>query len=341
MRYRIALCGFSAFEYRAMHFSFQHPPEGETGYDVVDALVDADFAVVDADSSPAVKGVVLTGRVPKAVFVGLVAPPGAGAHVPRPIDTTRILRALAEVSERHTAPPPSAPVPITLVEVELDPAATFESFAAPAALPPPPLLSDAFAPMPAPAPWPDESPDAAATPDEAAPPEAPVDEEAEARRIAKNAARAAARRARQAHIHTDPGQLEGLRDVLVLDADEAASDQLTELLELFGFRVHAVRTIAHAAGVLARHQLVAAFLDITLDGDGVALLQAIQDLPRLVGHSPPEVLLVAAQLDPADRVRAALAGIRAPLVKPVTRGDVARALEACDVALPADARRSR
>ena len=77
MRYRIALCGFSAFEYRAMHFSFQHPPDGETGYDVVDALLDADFAVVDADSSPAVKGVVLTGRVAKAVFVGAMAPPGA------------------------------------------------------------------------------------------------------------------------------------------------------------------------------------------------------------------------------------------------------------------------
>jgi CheY-like chemotaxis protein len=344
MRYRIALCGFSAFEYRAMHFSFQHPPEGETGYDVVDALVDADFAVVDADSSPAVKGVVLTGRVPKAVFVGLVAPPGAGAHVPRPIDTTRILRALAEVSERHAAPPPRAPVPITLVEVELDPAATFESFAAPAAIAPPPLLSDPFAPTPAPPPSAAEPPESAEPPEPAEPPErreAPVDEEADARRVAKNAARAAARRARLAHINTDPGQLEGLRDVMVLDADEAASDQLTELLELFGFRVHAVRTIAHAAGVLARHQLVAAFLDITLDGDGVALLQAIQDLPRLVGHSPPEVLLVAAQLDPADRVRAALAGIRAPLVKPVSRGDVARALEACDVVLPADARRSR
>ena len=59
MRYRIALCGFSEFEYRAMHFSFQHPPEfQESTYDVVDALSEADFAVVDADSQPAVTGVV-------------------------------------------------------------------------------------------------------------------------------------------------------------------------------------------------------------------------------------------------------------------------------------------
>ena len=54
MRYRIALCGFSEFEYRAMHFSFQHPDAGEPHYDVVDTLAEADFAIVDADSTPAV-----------------------------------------------------------------------------------------------------------------------------------------------------------------------------------------------------------------------------------------------------------------------------------------------
>ena len=75
MRYRIALCGFSEFEYRAMHFSFQHPPEfQESTYDVVDALSEADFAVVDADSQPAVKGVVQSGRVAQSVFVGAAAP---------------------------------------------------------------------------------------------------------------------------------------------------------------------------------------------------------------------------------------------------------------------------
>ena len=332
MRYRIALCGFSAFEYRAMHFSFQHPPEGETGYDVVDALIDADFAVVDADSSPAVKGVVLTGRVDKAVFVGAVAPPGAASHLSRPIDPTRILRALGELAEQHAAPPPSTPLAITLVEVApdlpplLDPSSIVDE-----------LTADAFAPVPAPTPTPAPAP--TPTPEEtpAVPPEV------EERRAAKAAARAAARRARLAHVHTDPGQLEQMRDVLVLDADEAASAQLGELLERFGFRVHAVRSVAHAADVLARRPLVAAFLDVALDGadggNGVALLKTIQELPQLVGHPSPAVLIVSAQLDPADRVRAALAGIQVPLVKPVSRGDVARALEACDVVLPADARR--
>ena len=99
--------------------------------------------------------------------------------------------------------------------------------------------------------------------------------------------------------------------------------------------------LSKAAGI-GRQDHVAGFqrtCHIALDGDGVALLQAIQDLPRLVGHASPAVLLVSAQLDPADRVRAALAGIREPLIKPVSRGDVARTLEACDVILPADARR--
>jgi CheY-like chemotaxis protein len=294
---------------------------------VVDALIDADFAVVDADSSPAVKGVVLTGRVAKAVFVGAVAPPGATALLPRPIDPPRILRALAELAALHAAPPPSSPLAITLVEVEPDvPLATPPAESAPVAVE---LTADAFAPSPSPPPAP--------------PPESPMPPEVEERRAAKAAARAAARRARLAHVHTDPGQLEQMRDVLVLDADEAASARLGELLELFGFRVHAVRSVAHAADVLARRPLVAAFLDIALDGadggNGVALLKTIRDLPQLVGHPSPAVLIVSAQLDPADRVRAALAGIQVPLIKPVSRGDVARALEACDVVLPADARR--
>ena len=321
MRYRIALCGFSEFEYRAMHFSFQHPDADEEGYEVVDAITDADFAIVDSDSKPAVKGVVLTGRVAQAVFVGSAAPPGAGAVVPRPIDLSRIVRALGELLGRQAAAPPGEPLPegfddpdeIIIVE--------------------PPLLMDAVLLPPRPTP---------AAP-VAAPGPPPVSPEVAARNAAKAAARAAARRARLQHVHTDPGQLEQLRDVLVLDADDAASAHLGKLLELFGFRVHVARDIAQAADVLSRGPLVAAFLDIALDGadqgDGLILLQTIHDLPRLVGHPTPAVLIVTAELQPADRVRAALAGINSPLIKPVTRGDVARALEASDVLLPADARR--
>src|SRR5487761_2718889 len=75
MRYRIALCGFGEFEHRALRFSIEHAATvGGAAYEVVAALAQADFAVVDADSPPAVKGVALAGRMAQAVFVGAVAP---------------------------------------------------------------------------------------------------------------------------------------------------------------------------------------------------------------------------------------------------------------------------
>jgi hypothetical protein len=43
---------------------------------------------------------------------------------------------------------------------------------------------------------------------------------------------------------------------------------------------------------------------------------------------------------PADRVRATLVGADEFLVKPLQRGHIARALEACGVALPSDPRRA-
>ncbi len=313
MRYRIALCGFSEFEYRAMHFSFQHPADfQESTYDVVDVLADADFAVVDADSPPAVKGVVQSGRVAQSVFVGDSAPDGAAWHLPRPIDPRRILRTLDEITARraraarHGAPastPAELPDPIvrelpTLDEVVL--------------LPEPTPLD---APSPAPA------------------------SNATLHRAAKAAARAAARRARLAGARAESAPVEPLRDVLVLDPDPLASRRLCELLERFGFRPHAVAWIDEAAEQLTARPFAAVFLDIALDDVGVALLQQARELPAPPGHRGPAVLMTVARLDPAERVRAALAGIAAPLVKPLARGDVARALEAAGVVLPADARR--
>jgi CheY-like chemotaxis protein len=50
-------------------------------------------------------------------------------------------------------------------------------------------------------------------------------------------------------------------------------------------------------------------------------------------------MLVSGDAQPADQVRARLAGGDAFLAKPLSRGSVARALEASGVPLPADARR--
>ena len=303
MRYRIALCGFSEFEYRAMHYSFQHPASfQESTYDVVDALSDADFAVVDADSMPAVKGVVQSGRLAQSVFVGDSAPAGAASHLPRPIDPTRILRTLDELTARRTRRARVAPLPDPIVR-EL-----------------PTLDDEVFMPT-------------------AAPPASEPASSAALRSAAKAAARVAARRARQAITHPGSPAPEPLRDVLVLDADPVANALLCMLLDRFGFDVHAVASIDAAAERLTARPFAAVFLEISLDDDGVALLRRARELPAAAGHQGAAVLMVTAHLDPAERVRAALAGIKAPLVKPLTRGDVARALEAAGVALPADARR--
>jgi len=179
-----------------------------------------------------------------------------------------------------------------------------------------------------------------ARPPEAAP--APPSEFVQRER--KAAARAAARHARITHNQTDPGELENLRDVMVLDADTRTAEQLCELLELFGFRVHVAHHIAQAADVISRHALVAAFVDVPVNGadqgDGLTLLQTIQDLPKLIGHPTPAVLLVSGPLRPSDQVRARLAGVNMHIQKPISRGAVARALEGCQIVLPADARRS-
>jgi CheY-like chemotaxis protein len=80
-------------------------------------------------------------------------------------------------------------------------------------------------------------------------------------------------------------------------------------------------------------------LDGSDDGAGLALCQQIKQGPAAAGSDAVALVLVTARLRQTERVRAKLAGCDAFLAKPVGRGDVARALEACAVALPSDARK--
>ena len=157
------------------------------------------------------------------------------------------------------------------------------------------------------------------------------------------AARSASRRARLAGGRAGTAPVEPLRDVLVLDADATARALLCELLEHFGFTVHAVASVAQARLAVVGQAYAAIFVDVALDdsdgGAGLDLLQRVHRLPTPPGHAAPALLLVAPPLHPADRVIASLAGVGAPLEKPVTRGAVARALESRGVPLPADSRR--
>ena len=275
------------------------------GYVVVDALADADYAVVDADSKPAVQGVVQSGRVAQAVFVGTEAPAGAAWHLQRPIDPSRILRTLDELAARKSdtgaamvaGGPPELP---NLHDIISLPQAPIEAAAVM-----PPLPGDRL----------------------------------QQHSAAKAAARAKAKRARLASDRAESGAVEPLRNALVLDADREDSTVLCKLLERFGFQSHAVSTPAEAARALPERSYAAVFLDIALDDAGFALLQQIRAIPAPWPYASPAVLMLAAHPEPADRVRLALAGLGEPLLKPLGRGTVARALQAAGVVLPADARR--
>jgi len=128
-------------------------------------------------------------------------------------------------------------------------------------------------------------------------------------------------------------------DVLVLDTSDADRASLSDLLERFGFVVHAAREVAQAAELVAQRSYAAAFLEIAFDGSdrdaGVELCRRIKETEAALA-----LIVVSGRLDPSDQVRARLAGADLHLAKPLSRGDVARSLESCGVGLPADARRA-
>lgn len=157
-----------------------------------------------------------------------------------------------------------------------------------------------------------------------------VEAKAEARRRSRRARLAQAGRA----------GAESLRDVLLLGPERAHAD-LAAQLEAFGFHVRHATYSADALGLIAEMPLAAIFLDVAPgndDMDGLELCMEIKHRRVMLAGAVPPVFLLANRDSAAGRVRAKLAGCDALLVRPVTRGDAARALEACDVALPADER---
>ena len=156
---------------------------------------------------------------------------------------------------------------------------------------------------------------------------------------AKALARQAARRARLAQ-DAAAAAAPVPRDVLVLEEDDGARRQLCELLGGFGFEVHAAETLDQADALLKTRPFAAAFLDLVLEGaEEGAGLELCYRIKQGGPGGPTAVVVLAAQERPADRVRAALARSDVYLPRPISRGDVARALESCGVRLPADARR--
>ena len=162
--------------------------------------------------------------------------------------------------------------------------------------------------------------------------------------VASKAAHRAAVRRRRLAAAARPFPTFAPRDVLVLDPDDSAREQLSRLLDEFGFCACPAHDIAEARELLATRTFAAAFLDIVLDG---AYQSVEADLCRQVKLREPHqqgrgpaLIIVSDRARSVDRVRATLAGADGFLVKPAQRGDVVRALDESGVSLPTDSRQA-
>ncbi len=343
--YRVALHGFSEFERKTLTYCFSQAETREPGYLQVEPIADADFIVADANHPVVAGNSIASERMGDTLFIGDIPPPGAGMHLPRPIDPGRILRTLDRMAARRSrrirnsrpeillpldigtprlaAHGPGDIVDTAPAELQIEPVSiTFTE---------PKPLGDADA----------TAAQGEATVDAARMPPATPEPSAVDRRATKAAAKRASRRARLAQSAADAA--DAPHDVLLLDASPEPV-ALGLLLEVFGFRVQRVGTIAAAMSVLESTALAAAFIDVDVQDatgfDGLHLCHRIKHRLVPLARTLPAVMLMSAHDSAAERVRASLAGCDAFLTLPVTRGDAARALESCKVALPTDPRRS-
>ena len=167
-----------------------------------------------------------------------------------------------------------------------------------------------------------------------------------AKQVHKAQRRASVRRDRLARDRPTALAPDTPHHVLVLDTDAVARVELCALLESFGFRAHPARTTAQAQVLLGLHAIEAAFLAVVLDGthgdEAAALCQSVGQTGRVATTTPTPaaLVIVGSSARPVERVRARLAGAHEFLDKPASRGNLARALDTCGVALPADPRRA-
>ena len=219
-----------------------------------------------------------------------------------------------------------------------DPAAGQPERATPAAEPVFLTLRDVqAAPAPAEGPAPDD--DGLVRSDPEAMP-APYLGDPDADRAAQRAARRAEVRRERTRDAASDAAAPAIPEVLVLDADAAASGGLCDLLRDFGF---GVQVMAVMPVLPAPWPFVAVFVSLALrdveGGDAIDLCNRVRESSRLPGQSKPVLVLMALQLSATDRVRAGLAGIHEIVVGAPTRGSIAKVLDARGVALPSDARR--
>lgn len=133
---------------------------------------------------------------------------------------------------------------------------------------------------------------------------------------------------------------------LVLEGQASARLETGILLQAFGFRPHTVGSVAEAEHALCTQGFAVAILGDAADGPaevaGIELCHRIKQgrYTGGPGRPAPKVVMLAQHPRPVDPVRARLAGCDHFVVGPATRGTLALALDAVEVRMPQDPRRT-
>lgn len=350
--HRVALLGFSDFERRTLGAYIRLASNRTPRYEVEQLLGDAHLVVADAEHAPSVQLVLATDKQADTVFIGASPPPGAGGHLPRPLDAMRVLRALDAIVAARTPAPRSGDKGRTVIQVPPPARSGRQPADAPGpapAMPPagvrlplldlplivPSLPAAADATPPAP-PAGEPAPEAVAAPAAAAAEEPARAEPAPAEPAATEPASAApapaapapssgARRPRRVppSLPAPPSR------ALIVDDSEIAQRYLQLRLAAYGLQCDCVATSVQALDRLLGQAYDLVFLDMELgpasEQDGLGLCQRIKrDFATRM--PPPQVMMVTAHHGELDRVRGALAGCDGFLGKPLDDGELDRLL---------------
>lgn len=98
-RYTVAVDGFSEFERTTLSSFFRLAARRSPSYVEVREADRCDFVIADADRAAVLRTASVSGRAGITVFIGKLAPEGAMAWLPRPIDPMHIMRELDSMVE--------------------------------------------------------------------------------------------------------------------------------------------------------------------------------------------------------------------------------------------------
>jgi two-component system, cell cycle response regulator len=126
----------------------------------------------------------------------------------------------------------------------------------------------------------------------------------------------------------------GGREVLVVDDSAIARTFLAQRLTAFGYQVHLANDGEQALTMCAEQAFAIVFVDVQLGGehsvDGLRVCQRLKRHPRVPGSASPAVVVVTGDATASTRVRGALAGCDAYLVKPLLEAEFVAALRTVD-----------